>query len=122
MGAHADVAQLVEHHLAKVGVAGSNPVVRSKQCKCLRRAGVSAPGLRSAPVVLSLGQKGQTSAVRRVAPTVAQCHITATNHGRALATVRPMKRKALVIALAIAGFVLVLLATLVIALGPTGID
>ncbi len=25
----ADVAQLVEHHLAKVGVAGSNPVVRS---------------------------------------------------------------------------------------------
>jgi hypothetical protein len=28
--AHADVAQLVEHHLAKVGVAGSNPVVRSE--------------------------------------------------------------------------------------------
>src|SRR6266511_4029121 len=27
----ADVAQLVEHHLAKVGVAGSNPVVRSKK-------------------------------------------------------------------------------------------
>ena len=26
----ADVAQLVEHNLAKVGVAGSNPVVRSK--------------------------------------------------------------------------------------------
>ena len=26
---HADMAQLVEHHLAKVGVAGSNPVVRS---------------------------------------------------------------------------------------------
>ena len=31
--AHADVAQLVEHNLAKVGVAGSNPVVRSKR-KC----------------------------------------------------------------------------------------
>ena len=30
MGAYADVAQLVEHHLAKVGVAGSNPVVRSR--------------------------------------------------------------------------------------------
>ena len=30
-GCHADVAQLVEHHLAKVRVAGSNPVVRSKQ-------------------------------------------------------------------------------------------
>ena len=27
---HADVAQLVEHNLAKVGVAGSSPVVRSK--------------------------------------------------------------------------------------------
>ena len=29
--AHADVAQLVEHHLAKVRVAGSNPVVRSER-------------------------------------------------------------------------------------------
>jgi hypothetical protein len=29
-GLHADVAQLVEHHLAKVRVAGSNPVVRSE--------------------------------------------------------------------------------------------
>src|SRR5437870_1554001 len=29
-GVHADVAQLVEHRLAKVGVAGSNPVVRSR--------------------------------------------------------------------------------------------
>ena len=28
---HADVAQLVEHHLAKVRVAGSNPVVRSQR-------------------------------------------------------------------------------------------
>ena len=27
---HADMAQLVEHHLAKVGVAGSSPVVRSR--------------------------------------------------------------------------------------------
>ena len=26
---YADMAQLVEHHLAKVRVAGSNPVVRS---------------------------------------------------------------------------------------------
>jgi hypothetical protein len=31
MGLPADVAQLVEHHLAKVRVAGSNPVVRSKK-------------------------------------------------------------------------------------------
>jgi hypothetical protein len=37
----ADVAQLVEHHLAKVRVAGSNPVVRSK--KVLLRWGVDAP-------------------------------------------------------------------------------
>jgi len=28
---NADVAQLVEHNLAKVGVAGSNPVVRSRE-------------------------------------------------------------------------------------------
>jgi hypothetical protein len=36
MGVYADVAQLVEHHLAKVGVAGSNPVVRSRypQVRC----------------------------------------------------------------------------------------
>jgi hypothetical protein len=27
---HADVAQLVAHHLAKVRVAGSNPVIRSR--------------------------------------------------------------------------------------------
>ena len=31
MPPYADVAQLVEHNLAKVGVAGSNPVVRSKR-------------------------------------------------------------------------------------------
>jgi Transcriptional regulator, AbiEi antitoxin len=33
-GASADVAQLVEHHLAKVRVAGSNPVVRSEARLC----------------------------------------------------------------------------------------
>jgi hypothetical protein len=32
--ASADVAQLVEHHLAKVRVAGSNPVVRSEARLC----------------------------------------------------------------------------------------
>ena len=30
---YADVAQLVEHHLAKVRVAGSNPVVRSSRSR-----------------------------------------------------------------------------------------
>ena len=29
--AHAKIAQLVEHNLAKVGVAGSNPVFRSNK-------------------------------------------------------------------------------------------
>ena len=39
MTGHADVAQLVEHHLAKVRVAGSNPVVRSKCDRPSRRRG-----------------------------------------------------------------------------------
>ena len=34
---HADVAQLVEHHLAKVRVAGSNPVVRSEASSAVSR-------------------------------------------------------------------------------------
>ena len=35
---NADMAQLVEHHLAKVGVAGSNPVVRSiYECRPVMR-------------------------------------------------------------------------------------
>ena len=34
---HADVAQLVAHHLAKVRVAGSNPVVRSEEASGPRR-------------------------------------------------------------------------------------
>ena len=36
-GEYADVAQLVEHHLAKVRVAGSNPVVRSEAPDSVRR-------------------------------------------------------------------------------------
>jgi hypothetical protein len=40
LASRADVAQLVEHHLAKVRVAGSNPVVRSRkvQVTALREA------------------------------------------------------------------------------------
>ena len=47
MGVCADVAQLVEHHLAKVGVAGSNPVVRSRNYLRKRRiaAGQTLPTL-----------------------------------------------------------------------------
>ncbi len=43
-GDNADVAQLVEHNLAKVGVAGSNPVVRSKwPIPALRISGEATP-------------------------------------------------------------------------------
>jgi hypothetical protein len=48
------VAQLVEHHLAKVGVAGSNPVVRSKKAagQQLRAAGrIPLTGRRRAVLV-----------------------------------------------------------------------
>ena len=41
MGCFADVAQLVEHHLAKVRVAGSNPVVRSERPSGLSSGGVA---------------------------------------------------------------------------------
>src|SRR5436190_3075776 len=40
---HADVAQLVEHHLAKVGVAGSNPVVRSNHTAFYLHVSVGPP-------------------------------------------------------------------------------
>ena len=67
---HADVAQLVEHHLAKVGVAGSNPVVRSTfylwkrgwpRCQGWRR------GLPSTPPVLPLGHEARPRVVERLA-------------------------------------------------------
>ena len=45
---HADVAQLVEHNLAKVGVAGSNPVVRSKKIARSGDCGRSKPAPRGA--------------------------------------------------------------------------
>ena len=44
--AHADVAQLVAHHLAKVRVAGSNPVVRSDSSRAsslCRGSGIQLP-------------------------------------------------------------------------------
>ena len=36
LGINAKIAQLVEHDLAKVGVAGSSPVFRSRQFICKR--------------------------------------------------------------------------------------
>ena len=49
MGANADVAQLVEHHLAKVGVAGSNPVVRSDGAASLEEAASRVEGRLCVP-------------------------------------------------------------------------
>ena len=46
---HADVAQLVAHHLAKVRVAGSNPVVRSDSTVGPPTAGGVAEWLRQGP-------------------------------------------------------------------------
>ena len=45
---YADVAQLVEHNLAKVGVAGSNPVVRSAENPSKINKSASRPGGRVA--------------------------------------------------------------------------
>src|SRR5258708_16174629 len=49
---HADVAQLVEHHLAKVRVAGSNPVVRSEARLCGQRT----TGFEPATLTLEIGR------------------------------------------------------------------
>ena len=53
----ADVAQLVEHHLAKVGVAGSNPVVRSNMSLVPREADVVVEQLRCEEHHRRAGQK-----------------------------------------------------------------
>src|SRR5690606_28351526 len=58
----ADVAQLVAHHLAKVRVAGSSPVVRSSSPVARRRrygifcARITPPGHRSAARVRTAGR------------------------------------------------------------------
>ena len=57
----ADVAQLVEHHLAKVRVAGSNPVVRSEMPSGVLPYRGSVPGLAEWPSGLG---KGLQSPVR----------------------------------------------------------
>jgi hypothetical protein len=51
---HADVAQLVAHHLAKVRVAGSNPVVRSEVPEAVSRA--DGPLGSSVPARLLVGR------------------------------------------------------------------
>ena len=55
---HADVAQLVEHHLAKVRVAGSNPVVRSEASDAVSRCRWPA----RLPVALGVGSQDPSTA------------------------------------------------------------
>ena len=56
---YADVAQLVEHHLAKVRVAGSNPVVRSLEGARVFRAPSLFSGHRpTVPEVLPVDSAG----------------------------------------------------------------
>jgi hypothetical protein len=67
MESHADVAQLVEHHLAKVGVAGSNPVVRSRLDRVSTSEALSRSQFRGIPRDGSLPQRlGHASAAGRV--------------------------------------------------------
>jgi hypothetical protein len=62
MGDHADVAQLVERDLAKVEVAGSSPVVRSREFhRPGQEAGTSRCGDRSSsPDVSDRGRRAGT--------------------------------------------------------------
>jgi hypothetical protein len=58
------VAQLVEHHLAKVRVAGSNPVVRSTSSR-FKAPGLPEPsGFRDAHLTL-LGDQLEVNSARR---------------------------------------------------------
>jgi hypothetical protein len=61
-GERADVAQLVEHHLAKVRVAGSNPVVRSEVPEAVSRAdGPRLFGTGPAPRGVGLWRNGRVA-------------------------------------------------------------
>ncbi len=60
-GDNADVAQLVEHNLAKVGVAGSNPVVRSQEIGGQARFSKGASSRQDPPIArLSRSPAGQS--------------------------------------------------------------
>ena len=59
--ADADMAQLVEHHLAKVGVAGSNPVVRSRMLK--------AGQFKAWPAFFNIWRRGQVVRQRPAKPS-----------------------------------------------------
>src|SRR5262249_6045871 len=61
-GGQADVAQLVEHHLAKVRVAGSNPVVRSEAPDAVHAA-EGPPGSREPLLSWRRGRKRRSGRV-----------------------------------------------------------
>src|SRR5262245_43525829 len=63
---HADVAQLVAHHLAKVRVAGSNPVVRSAAPTPSRPKGGAAAGLTGYGGVAEWLRQGHAKPCTRV--------------------------------------------------------
>ncbi len=73
---HADMAQLVEHHLAKVRVAGSNPVVRSIVCQELVGKPASSyqdkktPGWRRGQVVRQRPAKPSPPVRIRASPPI----------------------------------------------------
>src|SRR6266542_519741 len=92
---HADVAQLVEHHLAKVGVAGSNPVVRSKKPP-MTSGYEKAPGVRgpSACAMVTFGHifpgwsltgraEEPVELLRRLLLQIVHDRLIALEHGRA---------------------------------------
>ena len=68
----ADVAQLVEHHLAKVRVAGSNPVVRSEARLCGRLAAGEARSYGGVAEWLRQGPAKPCTRVRFPSPPLSQ--------------------------------------------------
>ena len=82
---YADVAQLVEHHLAKVRVAGSNPVVRSE------RVSRKATALTGPALAWWVGREARqrtanpcTPVQIRYPPRVGQLHMGGWRSGSAL--------------------------------------
>lgn len=63
---HADVAQLVEHHLAKVRVAGSNPVVRSEWISAPGSSSMGLDQMRGCPALLVEWPRGEATDCKSV--------------------------------------------------------
>ncbi len=55
---NAGVAQLVEHHVANVVVAGSNPVTRFSFCAWRARTTSPMPGVSAFPIMKEAGIPG----------------------------------------------------------------